>query len=105
MDGGHAGTWEQCGPLGRHRFFILFLVFTRVCGDGRCGFVRGDGRRQGYPLRDDTLFRFGVGQSEGQLQGQVTRRGGVRESRERGTEREGGRVLVHFSTYLGYPPS
>lgn len=93
MDRGYTGTWEHRGPLGRHWLVILFLVFTCVCGYGRCGFVRGDGRRQGYPLRDDTLFRLGVGQSEGQFQGQVTRvRGrGDREGQERENEREGGR--------------
>jgi hypothetical protein len=91
MDGGYTGTGEQGGPLGRHRLLILLLILTSICGDRGCGFIGRDGRREGYPLRDDTLFGLGVSQSEGQFQGQVTRE---REGGERGErEREGGREV------------
>ena len=83
MDRGDTGTGEHCSPLCCHRLLILFLIFASIGGGGgRCGFICGEGRRQGYLLRDDTLLGLGVSKSEGQLQSEVTSR------RERERERE-----------------
>ena len=62
---GDTRAGEHGGPLCCHRFLVLCFIFATICGDRGCGFVRGDGRREGYPLRDDTLLWLGVSQSEG----------------------------------------